>query len=76
MAFSHEVNLGDEYSEDLAAQFCNAYQMRDGECLKPSEGWRRHVVFGLKVLGDFALMDLNHRNLIRGIRLALRGDSS
>jgi hypothetical protein len=54
VAFSHEMNLGDEYSEDLAAQFCNAYQMRDGECLKPSEGWRRHVVFGLKVLGDFA----------------------
>lgn len=54
VAFSHEMNLGDEYSEDLAAQFCNAYQMREGECLKPSEGWRRHVVFGLKVLGDFA----------------------
>lgn len=54
MAFSHDMNRGDEYSEDLAAQFCNAYQMRDGECLKPSEGWRRHVVFGLKVLGDFA----------------------
>jgi site-specific recombinase XerD len=54
VAFSHEMNLEDEYSEELAAQFCNAYQMRDGECLKPSEGWRRHVVFGLKVLGDFA----------------------
>jgi len=54
VAFSHKMNLGDEYSEDLAAQFCNAYQMHDGECLKPSEGWRRHVVFGLKVLGDFA----------------------
>jgi hypothetical protein len=52
--FSNEINLGDEYSENLAAQFCNAYQMREGECLKPSEGWRRHVVFGLKVLGDFA----------------------
>jgi hypothetical protein len=28
--------------------------MRNGECLKPGERWRRHVVFGLKVLGDFA----------------------
>jgi site-specific recombinase XerD len=54
VTFSHEMNLGDEYSGDLAARFCNAYQMRDGECLKPSEGWRRHVVFGLEVLGDFA----------------------
>jgi site-specific recombinase XerD len=54
VAFCREMNLGDEYSEDLAAQFCNAYQTRDSECLKPSEGWRRHVVFGLKVLGDFA----------------------
>lgn len=53
MAFSQEINRGDEYSEDLAAQFCNAYQMRDGERLKPSEGWRRHVVFSLKVLSEF-----------------------
>jgi site-specific recombinase XerD len=54
MEFSRKMNLGDEYSEDLAAQFCNEYQMRDGECLKPGERWRRHVVFGLKVLRDFA----------------------
>jgi site-specific recombinase XerD len=54
VTFSHELNLGGKYSEHLAAQFCNAYQMHDGECLKPSEGWRRHVMFGLKVLGDFA----------------------
>src|SRR5215468_8267821 len=54
VAFSYETNLGDEYSADLAAQFCNAHQMRDGERLRPSEGWRRHVVFGLKVLEDFA----------------------
>ena len=54
VAFSRQMNLEDEYAEDLAARFSDAYQMRDGECLKPSEGWRRHVVFGLKVLGDFA----------------------
>ena len=54
VAFCHEMNLGDEYSEDLAAQFGHACQMHDGECLKPSQGWRRHVEFGLKVLGDFA----------------------
>jgi hypothetical protein len=54
VAFSHETNLGDEYSTDLAARLRDAHQMRDGERLKPSEGWRRYVVFGLKVLGDFA----------------------
>ena len=54
VAFSRQMNPGGEYSEDLAACFSDAYRMRDGECLKPSEGWRRHVVFGLKVLGDFA----------------------
>jgi len=54
VAFSRQMKLEDEYSEDLAARFSDAYRMRDGECLKPSERWRRHVVFGLKVLGDFA----------------------
>jgi site-specific recombinase XerD len=48
------MNLGDDYSDDLAARFSDAYQIREGERLQPSEGWRRHVVFGLKVLGDFA----------------------
>jgi hypothetical protein len=54
VALSHEMSLGDEYSNDLAAQFCNAYQMRDGKCLKRRHEWRRHIVFALKVLGDFA----------------------
>lgn len=54
MAFSRKTNLGGQYSEDLVAQFCDAYRIQDGECLKPTEGWRRHVVFGVKVLGDFA----------------------
>lgn len=54
VTFSHQMDLGDEYSDDLAARFWDAYQMREGERLQPSEGWRRHVVFGLKVLGDFA----------------------
>jgi site-specific recombinase XerD len=54
MAFSRQTNRGGKYSEDLAAQFCDAYRLRDGECVKPHEAWRRHIVFGLKVLGDFA----------------------
>ena len=54
VAFSRHMNLGGEYSEDLAARFSDAYRVRSGECLEPSERWRRHVAFGLKVLGDFA----------------------
>jgi site-specific recombinase XerD len=54
VAFSHEIELEDKYSEDLATRFSNAYQIREGECLKSGERWRRHVVFSLKALGDFA----------------------
>jgi site-specific recombinase XerD len=54
VAFARRMNLGGDYSADLAARFSDAYRMRDGECLKPSERWRRHVMFGLKLLGDFA----------------------
>jgi hypothetical protein len=54
VAFARQMDLGGEYSEDLAARFSEAYRMRDGECLKPGERWRRHVMIGLKVLGDFA----------------------
>lgn len=54
VVFSRPTNLGDEYSEDLAARFCEAYRIRDGERVKPSEGWRRHIVFCVRILGDFA----------------------
>lgn len=53
VGFCHEMRLGDEYSEESAARFCNAYQMREGECLTSREGWRRHIVFALQVLADF-----------------------
>ncbi len=54
VAFSHDIKPEDKYSEDLATRFANTYQIREGECLKPSDQWRRHVTFGLKALGDFA----------------------
>src|SRR3990170_448565 len=47
LAFSRQLDLGEEYSEELAARFSDAYRTRDGECLEPSERWRRHVVFGV-----------------------------
>src|SRR5260370_38890688 len=48
------MSLGDEYSQKLVKQFCTAYQMREGERLNSRQGWRRHIVFALKVLEDFA----------------------
>lgn len=52
--FCHEMSLAAQYSQELAAQFCTAYQMREGERLNSRQGWRRHIVFALKVLEDFA----------------------
>jgi hypothetical protein len=53
MAFSRQMNLNDKYSDDLAASFADAYRIPNGERLKAKEEWRRHLVFGVKVLGDF-----------------------
>ena len=37
VAFSQERKLEDKFSEDLATRFLNMYQIREGECLKPSD---------------------------------------
>ena len=42
------------YSRDLALRFEQAYGLRDGEVLKLGQRWRQHLVFGIKVLDDFA----------------------
>jgi site-specific recombinase XerD len=52
--FSHEQGLGDEFSDDLAARFVEAYDIGDGQVDEPGKAWRRHVRFGIKVLRDFA----------------------
>jgi len=54
IAFSRRMELGDEFSGDLAARFLEEYRIRDEQMDEPGEGWRRHVVFGVKVLADFA----------------------
>ncbi|MFY9327776.1 MAG: tyrosine-type recombinase/integrase [Georgfuchsia sp.] len=53
-AFSQRSNLEDKYSRDLALRFEDAYRLRDGESIKSTDGWRRHLVFSIKVLDDFA----------------------
>lgn len=52
--FARAQGLPAEYTRDLALRFEKAYGPRDGEVLKLGQRWRRHLVFGIKVLDDFA----------------------
>lgn len=52
--FSRQNKLGDEFSGNLAARFVEEYRVGDEEVDKPGEGGRRHIVFGVKALADFA----------------------
>ena len=52
--FAREQNLGNKYSRCLAMRFEEVYGLREGERLKPAERWRRHLVFGLRILDDYA----------------------
>src|SRR6516225_5405271 len=52
--FSRREELGDEFSADLAARLLEECRVRDEQPDGPSDGWRRHVAFELKVLADFA----------------------
>lgn len=51
--FARQNDPGDRYSDALAERFVEAWRLRDGEPVGPGEAWRRHVVFTIKVLGDF-----------------------
>jgi integrase len=51
--FADRKKLGDEFSGELAARFLNEYRVGDVE-FGPGDGWRRHMVWGVKVLADFA----------------------
>jgi len=53
-AFAQQEGLGATFSEDLAVRFVEAYRLRADETIEPSEGWRRHVVYGIRVLAAFA----------------------
>jgi site-specific recombinase XerD len=52
--FSQRQELGDEFSADVATRFLEEYRVTDEQADKPGEGWRGHIVFGIKVLADFA----------------------
>jgi len=52
--FSHRKELGDELSADLMARFLEEYRIRDEQMDEPSDGWRQHIAFEVRVLADFA----------------------
>lgn len=51
--FAGRKDFGDAFSGERVARFLEEYRA-GGEELGPGEGWRRHVVWGVKVLADFA----------------------
>jgi hypothetical protein len=52
--FSRRNQLEGKFSADLGARFLAEYGVRSEAVDEPGNGWRRHVLFGLKVLADFA----------------------
>ena len=51
--FAGRREFEDAFSEELAVRFVEAQRVGEHE-LGPGEGWRRHVVWAVKVLADFA----------------------
>jgi len=54
VTFARERSLGDRYSEQLATEFVAAFRSQSGDDIRAHDGWRRHIPFVVKVLGDFA----------------------
>jgi len=52
--FSQRKEMDGEFSADLVARFLEEYRVRDVQVDEPSDGWRRHIAFEVKVLADFA----------------------
>jgi site-specific recombinase XerD len=52
--FSDRNDLGHEFSEDLATRFLEEYLVGDQDIERRVQGWRKHVVWGVRVLADFA----------------------
>ena len=52
--FCGRNGLGDQFSGELAVRFLEEYRITGDEHDMSGEGWRRHIVWGVKVLADFA----------------------
>jgi len=51
--FAGRKDFGDAFSEELVVRFLEEHRVGEDE-LGPGEGWRRHVIWGVRVLADFA----------------------
>ena len=51
--YSDQKKLGEEFSGTLAARFLEENCAENVNLDQPGQGWRRHIVFGVKVLADF-----------------------
>ncbi len=61
--FSDRKGLGDQFSGELAVRFLEEYRVADEEMGSLGQGWRRHAVWGAKVLADFA----QNGRILRGL---------
>lgn len=52
--FSCRKGLGDQFSGELVARFLEEYRLTGEEIDMSGQGWRKHVVWGVSVLADFA----------------------
>lgn len=52
--FSCRNGLGDQFSGKLVARFLEEYRLTGEETDISSQGWRKHVVWGMSVLADYA----------------------
>jgi len=51
--YAHLNNRVDVYSDALAAQFIELNLVRDDKTVNQLKGWQAHMMFGMKVLGNF-----------------------
>jgi len=52
--YSCRKRLGHQFSGELVARFLEEYRLTGGEIDMSGQGWRKHVVWGVSVLADFA----------------------
>jgi site-specific recombinase XerD len=62
ITFAPQSNPATRYSDALGARFIERYRIHDGGQVAPKDGWRRHIVIGIKVLGAFARDGCIHRS--------------
>ena len=53
--FSDLNELADDFSGDLAMRFLEEYRVGDEKKETPGQSWRKHLVWGVSVLADFAV---------------------